>query len=257
MDFLILWGWGHDLLCSQYTGLYPLPFLAPFALLSLLPPWVGYGLLWAGSLTVLVASLKRQAILWVAYVPVIQVLLNGSVDILWWGLWLQGSPVALVLMTLKPQLALFALPKVWQQRRRWREFLLWLAVLYGPVTLIRPTWVEEWMSYVSHSGDVRLGGHSGALWAVPPLALLAIIALLLKRRANYQPAFLYLNPAIRQYDYTLLAGFWWPLVPLSWLAQVLELHSGAYWVWGLLGLACSIWSVSWPTSGRSPPQPGQ
>ncbi len=239
-DYLRFLEWGRAWLYGDYIGVYPLPMTAFFAFLSLLPWWLGYALLVATSILILVRHLKWTAPLWFAYVPVLQVLLVGNIDIIWLGLYLIRTPLSLMLMTLKPQLFLFALPEVWRLRGRWKEFLFWGALLYLPAFLVRPNWVAEWIQLLRAQSRPAIGW-SASIWGMPLYMIVAAIllglAVLVKiKRADWRPTLLFLDPAIAGYDYALLVGYTPLLIPLSWVCQYLEITHHVFWPWALLGI---------------------
>jgi hypothetical protein len=203
-----------------------------------MPLWIVGMLIIGLSLALLIALFRRRAMLWILYVPVLQTLYLGNLDII--GLWLlqHESAVSLALLTLKPQIAVFAIPSLVRRRDLWRPFAFWCATLYGPVTIARPSWVSEWLRQMD---DGRLwAGTSASLWVVPALAVAFALAMLITRSWHWLAALSALNPTLRSYDYTMLAGAHWTIVPISWAASILSnlLQSGSpmalvgVWMWG-------------------------
>lgn len=245
-DLIDLYKYGQLLLRGEYFPRYPLPSVGLFALLSLIPIQVAYIIIVALSLVALVHLFKRRAVLWAIFAPIGQCLIQGQIDVLCLWLMLRASPVSLALLTLKPQLFLFALPVLYQRRDLWKPFALWVALLWGVPTLVYPQWVGQWLA---GANDGRLQGTSASLWPVPLLALALIIYMVIARRFDWRVIVSSLNPLLRAYDYTMLAGASVWIVPLSWLCVALMWQVGAAWPMALLGAALLI--PPWYKLGRS------
>lgn len=227
--------YGQLFLSGTYFPRYPLPALGTFAVLSFLPRPVAIALIISLSLLALLHLFKRRAALWIFYAPILQTLAFGNVDVLCLWLLVRASPVSLALLTLKPQLFLFALPVLFKRRELWKPFALWVALLWGLPTLIYPQWIGM---FLRGSNDGRLEhGTSASLWPVPVLAVALIIAMLVLRRFDWRVIASSLNPLLRAYDYTMLAGASIWLVPLSWLCIALMWQVSAAWPMALLGAA--------------------
>lgn len=246
-DYLRFVETGNAWWAGNYIGPYPLPAVGLFAALSLIPWQVGYfGLATLGVFALLV-RLKRSTPLWFAYIPVLQVLLIGNLDLVWWGLWTTRKPVAFALMTLKPHLIPFAVPEMIRWSRRDKlAWLAWAAALWLPSWLVRPNWVGEWLWSLTHSS--RIADHwASDLWSAPlPVTVISLVSILLVWVIRKRPPFLrattlFLNPAIGSYDYALLSGTsHWIIIPASWLAQIAERFYHAYWAWAVLGLLATL-----------------
>lgn len=224
---------GRLLLEGRYGGLYPLPAVGFFALLSVLPVWLGLGLLTLGSLTILVALFKWRSLLWVLFIPILQVLTLGQVDILMLGLVFVGSPISLALLTLKPQLFVFAIPLLFKfTRKQFDEFMWWLVWLYVPITLVRPGWISEWLS----NDDGRLSYSTGStIWAMPVLLAAACIIVVAHLSPTPLGWMFIANPLYRSYDLSLLVLRGSVLlVPISWLLMMWSHNVGASWPFFLL-----------------------
>ena len=242
---------GQALWHGQYTSLYPLPMLGWFALFGMLPGWVGAVCWTLLSLAVLVGLTRRKALFWLFYPPLVNVLLAGQPDVFFLGLYAQGSPVALALMTLKPQLFIFALPRLAHfTRRQWAQWAGWLALLYGPITLLRPGWIGEWLRLLQSENRLPT---SASFWGAPWmfLLLLPLIPLAVHFRLNLHGLLLSLNPGLRDYNYAILTGRSLWLIPAGW--GVMLLHHAIYgvtsvpaYLWSLLGVAAVL------SDGRSP-----
>ena len=225
---------------GEYQSLYPLPTVGFFALLSLVPFWVACLIVVVLSLLAMVSVLRWRAVLWVLFVPTLQVLMAGQVDILIWWLMMRCSAVALALATLKPQLFIFAIPQLLSNRKLWKPFIGWCMVLYIPITLIRPMWIFEWVSMMN---DGRIGGGTSAsAWSAYWLFALIGVALVLGKKHRWKMLSLSANPAVRPYDYSLLMGTNWLLIPISYGAQYLCNLIGSAYPATLIGIALPLLS---------------
>jgi len=213
-DFYQMYLSGAALWHGQYTGLYPLPMNGLFALLALLPYRVSlYGAMF-GGLALFVAALRRRALMWILFYPILSGVLLGQIDLVFFWLLNRASPVALALMTLKPQLFPLALPALLSDRAKWKPFAVACAVLYGPVTLTRPMWIVEW---IRQSNDGRLDWQWSTTlmaWSIAGVAIL--LALAAWRRLDWRAIFWTCNPTLRWYDFGLMAGGSAWLIPASW-----------------------------------------
>ncbi len=250
-DYFLFLKWGNDWRAGIYSGFYPLPTVGFFTALSFIPWQVGYFGLAALGLLAIVIRLKRAAPAWSAYIPVLQVMLVGNLDVLWWALWTTRLPIAYALLTLKPHLMPFALPEMIRWTRRQKlAWLGWTAALWLPCWLARPGWVGVWIGTLTRFGRIT---HNvpGNLWNAPVWILLGglisipLVWWVTKRRPSFRPMALFLNPVIGPYDYALLAGnAHWIIIPASWIAQFAERYHHAYWAWGLVGLLATLTTLS-------------
>lgn len=217
-DFWALYNSGLDLWHGQYTGLYPLPANGLFALLALLPYQVALALVSFVGLALLVAMFRRQALVWIFFQPVLAGLWLGQLDLVWLWLLRWGSPVAFALMTLKPQLFPLALPALLADRAKWKPFTVACMGLYGPVTVIRPSWPLEWLRQYN---DGRLGWFgSTTILNSPLLGFALLLAVAALWRLDWRAVFWSVNPTIRWYDFTLMIGGSLWLIPVSWALWV-------------------------------------
>jgi hypothetical protein len=245
-DYDIFIRWGNELWQGQYNSLYPLPSVGFMAIMALFPKWLGLTLLTVGSIVILIAITKRLAPLWILYTPVLLNLGLGQIDMLCVGLLHVGSPVSLALLTLKPQLFVFALPKLWsftlKQKLQW---LGWTSLLYVPITIIRPTWIMDWVL----QDDGRLSGSSAtSLFSMPWFLSIAVllIVLVLAVRFNAKVSILQLlNPLYRPYDFSFFINGSLVLIPLSWLTLWLSIELSAAWPMYMLILVYSIKDIDW------------
>lgn len=231
-DFI---AYGQSFLNGHYFARYPLPMQGFFAILALLPRPVVYVLIIGLSILILVYLFKRQVFLWIGFMPILECLAAGNLDIL--ALWLikRASPVSLALLTLKPQLFIVALPILLKQRKLWKPFIFWCSILWGLPTLLYPGWIME---FVTGASDGRVEhGTSSSLWPVPLLAISLIVYLLSARQFNWAVITSALNPLWRAYDYTLLAGSSLWLIPISWVSVGLMWLFAAAWPMALVGVA--------------------
>ena len=254
---------GNALLNGQYISQYPLPAVIIFALFALLPAPALLAFVLGSSVVLLVSMFKRRALAWIFFAPVLQTLALGQLTIFWLWLLRRASPLSLALLTLKPQLAILALPLLARRRELWRPFALWMAVIYVPTTLLRPSWPIEWIQQIN---DGRLNGTSSSLWTVPVLALgFALfvvwtyrktlrrvkpvrIALGAVGRSAWPSLATVLNPAIRAYDYAMLTGLslypekrgmlW--LIPLSWIAVAAMWLTESAWPMAIVGVGALV-----------------
>lgn len=245
---------GESLISGTYIPRYPLPMQGIFVVLALLPRPVDIALIIGLSLFALLNIFKRRTPLWIMYAPILQCLATGNLDVLALWLMLRASPVSLALLTLKPQLFLFALPSLIQRREMWRPFIAWCALLWGLPTLLRPQWIGE---FIGGASDGRIeSGTSASLWPVPLLALMLIVYLIIARRFVWRVIASSLNPLLRAYDYTMLAGASLWLIPASWLCVWLMWQVCAAWPMALLGVVLLIipaFHLPSRTAPRTPP----
>ena len=225
---------------GEYQSLYPLPTVGIFTLLSFVPFWMTCVIVVVLSLAAMVSVLRWRAVLWVMFVPTLQVLMSGQIDIFIWWLMMRGSAIALALATLKPQLFVFALPQLLSNRKLWKPFVGWCLVLYAPITFIRPAWIFEWLTMMN---DGRVGdGTSASVWSAYWLAIPIIIALLIGKKNRWKMLSLSANPAVRPYDYSLLMGTNWLLIPISYGTQYLCNLLGSAYPSTLIGTAIPLLS---------------
>src|SRR5512139_2633452 len=235
-DFDVLYRIGQEMLAGRYSqeSLYPLPAAVLFAALALLPRDVALGLVLGTSIIVLIALFKWRAALWVMYLPVMNVLVMGQIDLICLGLLRIGTPLTLALLSLKPQLFPLALPVLIANRALWKRTALYIALLYGIPTLIAPGWIGQWLRQMD---DGRLSALNGAsFWSVPMIGFALLMVMALWRRIPIETIGTAFNPALRMYDYAMLAGRDWLLIPVSWLGLALATLFQAAWPMGLCGI---------------------
>jgi hypothetical protein len=258
-DFAVFYRWAGEIWRGNYLGLYPYPLMILLAPISLLPLDVAAVLWLIAMIAALVLALRRESLYWVFFVPFLQGLFLGQLDPLFWLVYRSKRPWLWALLSLKPQLLLAVLPRIFASRRSLSEFLAGVAVLHTPFLLIRPAWPAEWIAFVSTYQENRLIGpgvtSSGAIlfsaWVLPFAAVL--LALFLMRRANWEGILFLANPFLLPYDYSLLMGRISKLIiPLSWVALWVAWQVHANWPYALLllGVLAAV------TIRERRPQPG-
>lgn len=232
---------GAALWQGRYTGLYPLPMNGLFALLALLPRQVALMLLMFAGLALFVAAFRRKALVWIFFQPVLAGLWLGQCDLLFLWLLRHGSGISLALMTLKPQLFPLAIPALLAPsgRAKWKPFGLTCLALYGPATIIRPSWIIEWVRQCN-DGRVDWTG-STTILAYPLVGAVVLLAAAAAFKLDWRAVFWSANPTIRWYDFTLMAGRSLWLIPASWVlwgaTQMLAGNPSPVAVLGLVELA--------------------
>lgn len=223
---------GAALWRGDYIGLYPLPAVGLFAIMALVPFEILIALMTLTSIGVLVAVTKYDAFAWLFFVPVLQVIAMGQLDLLALGLLTVASPVSFALLTLKPQLFVLALPALLARRDLWKKTAIWTVVLWLPSFIARPLWIFEWAAHMA--ADTR-GGDGASLWSAPIwFSVVAIFLMVFTRRKG--SAVMLLNPGMRPYDYAMICGASLWTIPASWLAAWAMWQVGAAWPFALLGL---------------------
>jgi len=244
-DFAVIHRWAGLIWQGTYTGQYPYPLIVLLSPISLVPvdaAAVGWLFL---MIVALVIALKRDALYWVFYIPLLQTLFLGQLDVFFWLVYRSKRPALWALLSLKPQFLLPALPRILASKRNLGEFLAASAVLHVPFLLHRPSWPAEWVQFLTAYGQNRLtrvpaSTASGAIllsaWIIPFAA--ALVVLFLLRPKNLEHLLFLANPALMPYDYSLLAGgISRIMIPLSWLALWAAWQARAGWPYALLLLA--------------------
>ncbi len=236
-DYAVFYEIGREFWRGHYSALslYPLPAVLLFALFALFPPEVGAIFLFVSSLTLIVVMFKRRALAWMFYMPILQTLQVGQLDI--WALWLYwlNTPLSLILLSLKPQLFIVALPRLLADRALLKRVVVGVAILYGVPTLIYPQWIGQWLR--QSVSDGRIDSISSPLIVG---AALVVMALTLAQRWHWLTAVSTFNPAWRSYDFTLLAGNTLWLIPVSIGAWLLMGIWAAGWTMAACGLVAGI-----------------
>lgn len=271
-DFGILWQAGRAVWLGQdpyQVGgfFYPLPVAYFFAILAALPRQTAFWVWLAFNLALLGWTLRKRAVAWAFYFPLLHLFSSGQVDLVLWALgsrlsfgW--QSALAAAVITLKPQTAFIMLPwTLWRWLREDRRTLaMWggmVAVLWGGLLLLDPAWPLRWHAAIPSLGTSARGNAPG-LWSlerhVPEAwpALLAFAAavfiwgLFQSRPVGWAAAAL-ANPS--GLFYTLLALMDtappWLLVPLSWIAVGLSLWWRVFTPWLIVPLAVIVYHRFW------------
>jgi hypothetical protein len=244
-DFAVIHRWAGLIWQGQYSGQYPYPLMVLLAPIALVPVDAAAAVWLALMILALVLSLKRDALYWIFFVPLLQTLFLGQLDVFFWLVYRSQRPAVWALLSLKPQFLLPALPRIFASKRNLGEFLAASAALHVPFLLIRPSWPAEWMQFLAGWGQNRLtrvpsSTASGSIilsaWIVPFAA--ALIILFVLRKKNIDHLLFLANPALLPYDYSLLtAGVAKIMIPLSWLALWAAWQVRAGWPYAVLLLA--------------------
>ena len=244
-DFAEIVRWAGLTWQGQYSGQYPYPLMVLLAPLALLPVEMAAVLAAVLMILALVLALKRKALYWILFVPLLQTLYLGQLDVFFWLLYRARRPALWALLSLKPQLLLPVLPRILASRRNAGEFLAALAALHLPFLLIRPSWPAEWVHFLLGFEQNRLtrvpastttGSILGSPWIIAFAA--ALLILFFARRKNAEGLLFLANPALLPYDYSLLTGAMsWIAIPLSWVALWAAWQVRAGWPYAFLLLA--------------------
>lgn len=222
---------------------YPLPTLFLFLPLAFLPLPVAKGVWLLIELICLVVVCKRWSVWYALFVPVLQSLWLGQIDLIMLPAMAVATGPAMALLTLKPQLVWLYLP-FWLWSAGWRDRLSFGVVagfLWGGSTLAYPGWVQGFtestreLGQAAYASPTLFGGGFLPVWLIV-LGFLVGMAVFSSRR--WVVSFLF-NPALNSYN---LAGLlvwrrWW-LVPASWGTQLLANQVGAAWPHLLLTVMC-------------------
>jgi hypothetical protein len=240
-DFAVLHGWAGEMWAGNYTGLYPFPLMVLLAPISRLPLDTAAVLWIAACLMILVLVLGRSSLYWMLFVPFLQGIFLGQIDPFFLPIYRSKRPAVWALLSLKPQLLLLALPKIFASRRNTVEFTAAALGLHLPFLLLRPRWPLEWLDFIAHYqnrvAEITQSTVSGQIvlsWWVLPFAAL-LIGFVVWRRKNFEGATFLINPLLLPYDYTLLMGAVSKLIiPISWLALALAWKVQAGWPYILM-----------------------
>jgi len=239
-DYAVFYRIGQEFWQGQYSSLclYPFPMVFFFAVLALFNPAVGLAALTLTSLTIVVFTFKRWALAWIFYVPILNTIAAGQIDLIMFTLWRWSTPLSLALLSLKPQLFILAIPKLMSDRALLKKTALWIGILYGLPTLLYPGWVVQWLGQMN---DGRIGsGFNAVLYSVPVAAFMVVAGLTFARRWHWSTVATSFNPFIRAYDYTLLAGVSLWLIPASLATWVMMHALGSAWPVSLLGVMAGV-----------------
>lgn len=234
---------------------YPLPTVYVFLPFALLPLPIAKIAWFAASLVALVAALKRRALLFMLFVPVLQVLWQGQLDLLLLPALASGTGIGMAIMTLKPQLVVLFLPlwwwsATWSERKR---FVVFCVLLWGSSLILYPSW--PWAFVEITRGPVGAAYVSPSLWAggnpwwlVVPLGVLFVAV----AREKYA-ATLAFNPFILSYDLSMVAlrAPWW-IVPLSWPLMWMNTATVSAWSFAALSFLVAVWPAGKATAAISP-----
>ncbi|MBN1811552.1 MAG: DUF2029 domain-containing protein [Anaerolineae bacterium] len=267
-DFGVLWKAGQAVLLGQdpygVNGFfYPLPVAVFFAPFALLPRQVAFWV-WVGlNLVVLGLMLRRRAVAWVLYFPVVHLLSSGQVDLMLWALdyrfrsgW--KSALAAAVITLKPQVAFNLLPWTlgWWSRKGRRLLVTWVClviVLWASLLPFDPTWPLRWRAAVSPLDATSRGNAPGLRnlerlfpergWVLLILAIVVFVWGLFQKRSVCRAAAALANPSGLFYTLLVLMETAppWLMVPVSWVAVGLTLWQRVFAPWMLIPLAVILY----------------
>ena len=227
---------------ADFNGPFPLALIfVPFALL---PETIAY-ILYVGICLYLLWRLMRLKSIWALLsFPVWFNLFVGQVDLPLALLASLGNPILLALALVKPQVAFvvwpFALHRM--KKREWIQFGITLAIFLGLSFILRPQWVQEFLTHSPAIGDYSIRT-SNLYWIIPAslmnarvwiTLLFAGVALVVSfwvrdRRLNWSLLQLF-APLSNIYSAAMLAEWIGPIeVLLSWIVVFLmegKIHSG-------------------------------
>lgn len=206
----------------------------------------------AASFLLIVLLTKRRAHWMLLSLPFIFGMIMGSLDVFLWVPARLFGGWGLSLLTLKPQLGLLFIPiqllNWWfdeGQRRNIVNFLIATLLLWGIPTVIKPSWVTDWLdalptlssrmhSAASFSGFSILTGWE---WAYILLFGVVFTIILVRRSQAFYVAAAF-SPSIWPSDWVIASEFvTWRFTLLSWLLIFTGLsENGAqfFWCLGLL-----------------------
>ncbi|MFH1184767.1 MAG: hypothetical protein V1755_06965 [Chloroflexota bacterium] len=238
----MLHAWAGQIWGGVYVGQYPYPLIASLAPISFLPLDLAAIICLLLMLAAVVFALKRDSLYWIFFVPLLQCFFLGQLDPFFWLIYRSSRPAVWALLSLKPQLLLPALPRVFASKRNLAEFLVATLALQVPFLLLRPSWPMEWISFLSGFEQNRItrvasattsGSIMSSSWLLPFFACLLVLVWL--RRKNLEGALFLANPILLPYDYSLLLGGVSRIfIPLSWLALALAWRVQAGWPYALM-----------------------
>lgn len=230
-DFAVFWEIGRAILAglSPYSvggSWYPPAGSLLFALTALAPLGIGYFIMLGLNALAALSIIRRYGKLWLAYVPLVFVMLAGQVDLILAAFipWLNEKgwkPVAAaILLSLKPITAITILPWFmiqWAIKDRptlFKTLGIGGAIHLAPI-LIRPTILKEWISVILESGTGHYAGGVGIwlastwipTWFLILTAVFAVILALRSRNENLSRALLTLaSPFAMPYHLVMLTG---------------------------------------------------
>jgi hypothetical protein len=211
-DFYVIYDWAQKLFMDNtYIGYYPYPFYMLFGWLTYIPREIA-AIVWVSiSIIILVAVMKRKAILYLFYYPLIFHVYYNQTSMIFWGLFIIGSPLSIAFMTLKPQLFLLTIPKLIQWFRtepnKFYRTIIYIIFIQLPFLLMRPMWPIEFIN--NQFTGLRIKEVSPSLWAMPFLLVIWIVIVYtirnwLTKNDLWAVAILPINPFIKFYDFVFL-----------------------------------------------------
>lgn len=216
-------------------------FFAPF---SLLPARAAYGVYLLANIFLAWKLLGKKIIWAFLFFPFLFSLFVGQIDFLLAALLLIGSPWALGLALIKPQVAIVVVPWLIMQYKKsdFLKGLISVLVFIGISFIVQPSWVSEWLS-TKPEFDFYSMHASNFYWLIPmnliqlraklamilPFIILPLGFLLANRKPSWTVLHLF-APLTNIYSSSVLLEWIGPIECLiSWLAVLIvkgNIHTG-------------------------------
>ncbi|OJX40493.1 MAG: hypothetical protein BGO78_05730 [Chloroflexi bacterium 44-23] len=216
-------------------------FFAPF---SLLPARAAYGVYLLANIFLAWKLLGKKIIWAFLFFPFLFSLFVGQIDFLLAALLLIGSPWALGLALIKPQVAIVVVPWLIMQYKKsdFLKGLISVLVFIGISFIVQPSWVSEWLS-TKPEFDFYSMHASNFYWLIPmnliqlraklamilPFIILPLGFLLANRKLSWTVLHLF-APLTNIYSSSVLLEWIGPIECLiSWLAVLIvkgNIHTG-------------------------------
>jgi hypothetical protein len=274
-DYLIFWSAGYNFLhgLDPYAvkgNYYPPATNLLFALMAILPLKVSFIFWGALCALMLIHGLRKRmqikkTFVWFTYFPTLFLIFTGQPDIFF--LWLFSfmnrkdwiAALAAALLTLKPQIALIALPwflLTWllKERKTLLIFFAFTTLISILPILFNMQIYQRWITVTSKVTNVYVVNSPGIfsftyfpipLLVLVPFALgIALYGLFLGNTGSLAANFL-ATPLGTWYNTILLAGVipWQWLIPTSWVAFGLAVVAKAAYPLCLIPVVAFIWLV--------------
>jgi len=248
-DFLIFYKSGASIIngispyhiVHFYSPIFLALFFAPF---SLLPAWAAYGVYLLANIFLAWMLLGKKIIWAFLFFLFLFSLFVGQIDFLLAALLLIGSPWALGLALIKPQVAIVVVPWLIMQYKKsdFKKGLISVLVFIGISFIVQPSWFSEWLS-TKPEFDFYSMHASNFYWLIPmnliqlraklamilPFIILPLGFLLANRKPSWTVLHLF-APLTNIYSSSVLLEWIGPIECLiSWLAVLIvkgNLHTG-------------------------------
>lgn len=286
-DFSLFWNIGRAVLAgidpySVQKSFYPPATLALFTLFGLAPFTIAYAL-WTGINVILLnkflrtLTAEKTRFLWFIFPSALFVLMAGQLDIFFLyattllpkkGL---RAALGIVLLTLKPHIALIVLPWYliqWIQhdRKTLIRAVLLTAFVHALPIVISPTIYSNWFTSMGTQTNWRLTKSSGIFvltelgvpWAlIAPIAAVIMLWCLRKAFRTSLAAQFFALPMVLWYDGVILIGTvpLAVLLPAGWVAFITAALLKSSWPLALTSLAALVWRLRKEYSGTPQPAP--